>query len=388
VRHLCVVFALGALSSTGESAELRGLWVVRTALVSPQAVDRLVDHARAGGFNALFVQVRGRGDAFYDSGLVPRSLLLEGQPSGFDPLGRLLERAHKQGLAVHAWVNVLLTAHFGQPLPKGHVVTTHPDWVMVPRSIAWSSVSPNKLTAIARLARSEGDAEGYYLSPTALGVAEHLEEVVREIVRRYPVEGLHLDFIRYPGPEYDYSQGALEAFCGQHGRDKDLLRAPLLAPEAWEAFQKQALSSLADRLARAARAERRLVVSGAVVPDPAEAVHHKYQDWPMWASSGILDAVCPMAYTPDPRIFETQIQQARPLTGAAMLWAGVGAYRLSLSETVSRIRTARKLGAVGVVIFSHESFGPEDWRRLREEAFPSQLGAPAGSGGSVRAAPR
>src|SRR5262245_33785272 len=56
-------------------AEVRGLWVVRTALVTPQEVDRVVDQAAEGGFNALFVQIRGRGDAFYDSKLSPRSVL-------------------------------------------------------------------------------------------------------------------------------------------------------------------------------------------------------------------------------------------------------------------------------------------------------------------------
>ena len=101
-------------------AELRGLWVVRTALVSPQAVDRAVDDAAEAGMNALFVQVRGRGDAFYRSKLVPRSPLLERQPREFDPFARLLTRARARRIQVHAWVNVLLAAHFGQPLPRGH----------------------------------------------------------------------------------------------------------------------------------------------------------------------------------------------------------------------------------------------------------------------------
>src|SRR5512147_1194649 len=82
-----------AASAGPPPPELRGLWVVRTALVSPQEVDRVVDAAAEAGFNALFVQVRGRGDAFYRSSLVPRSPLLERQPKDFDPLARLLARA-------------------------------------------------------------------------------------------------------------------------------------------------------------------------------------------------------------------------------------------------------------------------------------------------------
>src|SRR5436309_2741607 len=110
------------------AAEMRGLWVVRTALVSPEAVDAVVDQAKQAGFNALFVQVRGRGDAFYSSRLVPRSLLLETRPASFDPLARLLRRAHGLGLQVHAWVNVLLAAGFVGPWPPGHVAALHPEW--------------------------------------------------------------------------------------------------------------------------------------------------------------------------------------------------------------------------------------------------------------------
>ena len=97
------------------SSEGRGLWVVRTGLESPAAVDAVIEQAREGGFNALFVQVRGRGDALYASRLVPRSVLLERQPRDFDPLARLLERARARGIDVHAWVNVLLTSHFPNP---------------------------------------------------------------------------------------------------------------------------------------------------------------------------------------------------------------------------------------------------------------------------------
>ncbi len=74
-----------------------------------------MEQARAGGFNALFVQVRGRGDAFYNSSMVERSPLLAGQPASFDPLARLMEKARQRGMAVHAWVNVLLTSHFPNP---------------------------------------------------------------------------------------------------------------------------------------------------------------------------------------------------------------------------------------------------------------------------------
>ena len=132
--------AAPASASPLPKGELRGLWVVRTALVSPEAVDRVVDEAAEAGLNALFVQVRGRGDAFYRSSLAPRSPLLERQPQKFDPLKHLIARARMRRLQVHAWINVLLAAHFGQPLPDGHVLEKHPEWVMVPKSLATAAL--------------------------------------------------------------------------------------------------------------------------------------------------------------------------------------------------------------------------------------------------------
>jgi uncharacterized lipoprotein YddW (UPF0748 family) len=375
------LFAGAAFPAQRPLRELRGLWVVRTALVSPAEVDRVVDEATEAGFNALFVQVRGRGDAFYESRLVSRSLLLAQQPASFDPFARLLDRARTRGLEVHAWVNVLLTAHFGQPLPEGHVLRQHPDWVMVPRASAAAAINapPASLARLANQARGDADVEGQYLSPSAPGVPEHLEAVVREVVRSYPVDGLHLDFIRYPNPDYDYSPSALEAFRRLRG-EGDLLGGPARSPSAWDDYRRSTVTVLASRLSGAARSERPgLVVSAAVAPDEAQAVSQRFQAWPRWLAEGLLDAVIPMAYTPDSRIFTAQVQQARAFVADGQrLWAGIGAYRLDLPGIVEKIQLAREAGATGVVLFSHESLASTDLRRLREAAFAPPVTA-AGS---------
>jgi uncharacterized lipoprotein YddW (UPF0748 family) len=363
-------------AGTASAAELRGVWVVRTALTSAGEVDRTVDQAAAAGINALFVQVRGRGDAFYASTLVPRSELIRG-PRAFDPLARLIERARARGMTVHAWINVLLTAHLGMRwTPVDHVIARHPDWIMVPRSVAHAALRapPAALPGLVwRASRGDPDVEGYYLSPSAPGVAEHLEAVVRELVRAYPVDGLHLDFLRYPSREYDYSRAALEDFARRHGLGGDLLAAPAARPELWSEYHREALTRLTDGLVRAARYERPgLTLSAAVVPDETQALEERYQSWPAWVARGVLDAVAPMTYTPDTRVFRFQLDRARTLVGHGReLWAGVGAYRLSFEGVVEKVRAARAAGASGVVLFSHESLSPGDWRRLRAVLAPS-----------------
>ena len=396
VRWAGLAWALACVSAllapVAPAQEMRGLWVVRTGLTSPAEVDRVVDSAAAGGFNALFVQVRGRGDAFYDAEREPRSLLLHGQPAQFDPLGHLIERARLRGLQVHAWINVLLVAGFGAKLPPGHILQQHPEWAMVPRSAARAAARVPRtglLWLIRKHAQPDPDVEGYYLSPAVPGVGVYLEGVVRDLVRGYPVDGLHLDFIRYPGRGFDHSPLALQAFerafDGREGTEA--ARLPALESGAFSSFRRDVLTGLAARLAAAGRAERPGTrISAAVVPDEAVALTQKYQDWPVWLARGILDAACPMAYTADARQFRRQVERARALAGPRRtVWAGIGAYKLDLAGVVAQVRSAREAGAQGVVVFSQESLAAGDWPRLRAAVFaersaPAAGGAAAGGG--------
>lgn len=379
---MSLFFAGLALASAlhADAGEVRGVWVVRTALATPGSADAVVDDAARAGLNTLFVQVRGRGDALYASSIVPRSEILRGQPLDYDPLARVLARARGRGLQVHAWVNVLLAGGFGVPLPSRHVARVHPEWLMVPRSAAHVALRtrPSALPALIE-ARRDPDAEGFYLSPSSPGAAAHLEGMVRELAGRYAVDGVHLDFIRYPAQEYDYSRAALESFRARRGRGW-LLDGPRLDPAGWTAHRNGAVSALVGRLSRAARAARpAIVMSAAVVPEET-AMRTKGQWWPDWIADGLIDAACVMAYTPDTSTFRAQIAGLRQRVGSERrLWAGIGAYRLTQAGVIDKVRAAREAGATGVILFSSDSLATSDLDHLREQAFPAPGGAWGGA---------
>lgn len=386
--------------------ETRALWVVRDSLTSAASIARLVDDARRSGFNTLLVQVRGRGDAYYRSTLEPRAHTLVGQPAAFDPLATTLDLARAAGLAVHAWVNVNLVAS-AQVLPsaRDHIVNRHPEWLMVPRALAQElSATPPKgpgyLGKLARWTRAQNDAvEGLYTSPLVPEAADHVVSVVDELVRRYELDGVHFDYVRYPGAEFDYSRAALQAF-------RDLM-APLVPapdrarldaraaddvlawadayPDAWAAFRRTRLTALVLRLARTVRQVRpTAVLSAAVLPDADVAASTRFQEWPLWAANGLLDVVCPMAYTTDDGVFAAQVGQAVRLATPARVWAGIGAYRLAAAATAARIETARSIGADGIVLFSYDTIAGAPDRGgyldiVHRKAFGAR--AVAGAGG-------
>ncbi|RPI50841.1 MAG: hypothetical protein EHM55_20390, partial [Acidobacteria bacterium] len=219
IRTMIVVtIAFGSLLAQPAAAEVRAMWVQRGSLASPKTILAAVEMARKGGFNTLIVQVRGRGDAFYHSRHEPRSPVLAKQPGSFDPLELMLSTAHGAGLEVHAWVNVNLVSDAQVPAARRHLVHTHPEWLMVPRTLAadlarLNPKSPAYLRRLSEYAKANSDrVEGLFLSPVHKGAVDHTIRVVADIVSRYDLDGIHLDYIRFPSDEFDYSAAVLNDF--------------------------------------------------------------------------------------------------------------------------------------------------------------------------------
>ncbi len=389
------VCVIGSVRSAGAADEVRALWVVRTALTSPAAVDTMVKAARAGGFNTLVIQVRGRADAYYSGGLEPQPLALATQPL-FDPLAAAITEAHAAGLRVHAWINVNLVAGANElPAARDHVIYRHPEWLMVPRLLAegLASVDPRSPEYLGRLARyvrsQSATLEGLYLSPITDGAAAYTAAVVRDIVQRYAVDGVHLDYARYAGADFDYSREALAGFrrdvvavlgpADQQKYDRRLAREPLIYteafPERWRSFRTERLTSLVGTLRDTVKKVRpSAVVSVAVAPDLAEASSRLLQDWRSWLQRDLVDVVCPMAYTTDANVFASQIAAALLVAGGQRVWAGIGAYRLAPAEIVVNVQAARRAGVGGIILFSYDSLaeparGPEFLSQVGRAAF-------------------
>ena len=356
--------------------EVRALWVTRVSLTSPESIAALVRSARASGFNTLLVQVRGRGDAYFADGLEPRADGLAAQRPDFDPLQAVITRARAEGLRVHAWVNVNLVASAAElPSGRGHVIYRHPEWLMVPRPLAVElaragSRSPEFLGRLARWTRATDEVEGLFTTPALPDSAAYTVAVIDDLVARYPVDGVHLDYVRYPGPEFDYNLGVLREFRadvepGLADAERrrfdprsvgDLIALTDLYPDRWAGFRRSRLNSLVMRIRTAVKLRRPgIVLSAAVFPDATEASGRRFQDWRFWIENRWIDVVCPMAYTQDAGVFDAQIASARQVAGLGPLWAGIGAYRLTPARTVENIVSARRLGASGVILFSYDS---------------------------------
>jgi uncharacterized lipoprotein YddW (UPF0748 family) len=337
----------------------------------------MVRAAHAHGFNTILVQVRGRGDAYYTGGTEPRAADLAQGGASFDPLAEVIELARPVGLRVHAWVNVnLIGSAVELPADRNHLLYRHPEWLMVPRELApqlaqFEPNNPAYAGAISRWTRGQaGAVEGLYASPIIPAAADHVVSIVTNLARRYELDGLHLDYIRYPKETFDYSRYAIAEFRNhvaptlsdavRRSIDEraavDLFAWPDELQEEWRKFRIARLSALVMRIRTAVKRERPAIeVSAAVGPDAEEAAAVRLQDWRSWIDARLLDAVCPMAYTQDPTLFAAQVAAVQAAAGTSAVWAGIGSYRLTPAQTLEHISAARRAGAAGIALFSYDS---------------------------------
>ena len=106
---------------------VKALWVVRDFLTQQHLIDEVLEFANKNGFNHIFAQVRGRGDAYYNSEIVPKSHLVKTE---FDPLNHLIDSNNNNDIMIHAWINVYyLWSSMKSPTQKNHILLNNPEWL-------------------------------------------------------------------------------------------------------------------------------------------------------------------------------------------------------------------------------------------------------------------
>ncbi len=334
--------------------EARALWVTRWDYGDPGDVVTIMDRADAAGFNVVLFQVRGTFDAFYDSAHEPWASELSGtlgQDPGWDPLGTALDEGHARGLEVHAWLNTFPFWRGTSPPPAcqpTHMYTQHPEWLVVDE---WGD--PMDL-----------NSSYVFASPGNPAVRAHVAAVAADIVTHYAVDGIHMDYIRYPGPEYSHDDASLEAYADSGGA---------LDYGDWQRAQVTATA-----------AEIHAAID-AVDPDVllTAAVWGIYEDvWDWWTSQGnvdyyqdslamvdegALDVIVPMIYWPltDPpgeyTDYRTLVEFFASSVPGEALWAGMKADYGNFEEIAAEIDVAREVGAGGVSIFAYSTLVEHDY---------------------------
>ena len=290
------------------------LWVVRDKITTPKAIDDLLTDAATRGIFDLVVQVRGRGDAYYAPRLEPRA---ESVADGFDPLDHLVRYGRTVGMRIHAWANVFFVWSHPErrlPIERTHVVHAHPEWLLRPDGIASLDPAGGK------------DWEGIYTDPASADARSFTIDVFEDIVRRYPVEGLHYDYVRYP--QVTYARG----------------------PEA----HADVTALVRDSALRLRAARPGIVISASVFPDPAVARDRVLQRWTQWAAEGLVDLLCLMAYRTDSAEVARLLTAGRAAVPMTEVWGGLMGYHGEVERLRAQVHAARDAGCDGAILFQYD----------------------------------
>lgn len=323
---------LAAPSATSVEDPSCAVWVVRNALETRESWGDALASVERVGCDRIYLQVSGRWDAYFLSTVWPSPATPpHGAGWAQDPFGEAVSMAHARGVEVHAWINALLAWSAEEPPDASdHVFLRHPEWFV--RDARGRSM---RALDRAELDRSGLVGEGWFLDARREEVRSELRRFVLEVAVRYPVDGIHLDYIRYP-----------TGWVPEDGAD--------------------AVTLLVDLIRGDLRAVRpRAELSAAVMPRPDIARSSFGQDWRTWVARGLVDAVAPMVYRKSPEAV-LRVVEAWPVEiPREKVWVGVRIDRLSPRETSETLDTLGKLGASGVALFSHNLLRDDPaWRRV------------------------
>ncbi len=312
--------------SSQKSSEVRAIWVTRWDFRTESDVRKIIRSCASLGLNRVIFQVRGQADSYYRSSFEPWGEELGGPPEkdgdpGFDPLQVALDEARKEGISLHAWVNVL-PGWKGTTPPKSrkHLVHVHPEWFLTDQK------------GNRRIFTKRGYA---LLNPCTPAVRVHLVLVIREIAARYPVDGILLDYVRFlhrdpaRGEDVPHDALTLEIFRNETGT------TPEDNPQAWDRFRLRAIDRVVEETTRAVRLQRpgcRLSV--AAVRESKRARTHLFQDAESWKRRGWIDDIYPMNYEADLQEFGKNLRGWVRACGGDSIVVGMGIHLLRSAEKV------------------------------------------------------
>lgn len=283
----------------GHSVE-RAMWVTRFDYKTAHDIETIAESCKLAGMNTILFQVRGNATASYRSAYEPWSEQFGFADPSFDPLATAIEAAHSRGLELKAWVNVM-PAWWGTapPTDTRQLWNAHKDWLWYDQN-----------------GKAQPLSDKFYVSvnPCLPEVRKYLASVMRDLVQRYDLDGLHLDYIRFPndkaekGVDYPRDAKTVKLFRGETNKlpDQD--------PDAWNDWRAEQVSNLLREIRRQVRqAKPDLELSAAVGPEPERALVHHFQDVRTWVKEELVDVLYPMSYAHDTATFQKRVALWRPI---------------------------------------------------------------------------
>jgi uncharacterized lipoprotein YddW (UPF0748 family) len=344
----------------------KGIWVScfseKKVLYSKNEVRQLIKFCRTKDISEIYLQFYRAGRAYYNSSITDRSGYEAALKSaGTDTITLLLKEARRNKIKVFAWINIL---SISQNI-KADIIKKYGESVLTRDQHSRFSMRDEKPDALDK----------YYLRDTQLflepgdgRVVDYVLSIVDEIRRKYPrLDGIHLDYIRYPhtvgfipssrfnkfGISYGYGRENVKRFKDSTKLDPFLIKDNEDQCFMWDNWRREQLTLLVQKIRENSP---KFLISCAVIPSVERAYLVVFQDWPLWLEKGIIDYVVLMNYTSDNQLTKELVQSALSYRAKGKVYVGVGVFLMKDKPDLfsQQYKIICDLKPDGVVFFSYD----------------------------------
>ncbi len=339
--------------------EIRAMWLDRGTIVKAKSeadLAAIFDRLAAAGINTVFFETVNASYTIYPSRVAPEQNPLT---QGWDPLKAAVNLAHERGMELHAWVWIFAAANqrhntvLNQPANYlGPVLSANPDWAM-------SDKRGRVFNARTKKA---------FFDPANPEVRQYLLSLLTEIATDYNVDGIQLDYIRYPFQDpranrtHGYGVASRRIFKQQTGVDPIRVNPRQQMWSRWTDFRIQQVNSFVALASEHLKSKRpQLLLSTAVFAIPQRDRLAKIQQhWEHWIAEGLIDLLVPMTYAEDTSKLEQLAQPLfdRHLLGSTLLLPGIRLLNLPDAIALDQVQLLRDLPTGGYALFAAENLNP------------------------------
>ncbi|MFW5961648.1 MAG: glycoside hydrolase family 10 protein [bacterium] len=349
-------------SIESKPVQLRGLWLDSGTLAKTggkSGLQKLLDRAEKANLNVIFPETFYKGLS-----IIPDNDLFTQDPRfndwELDPLELLLEEAEKRDMEVHPWVWVFNENTLGKP---GRILENNPEWA-----------NKNKKGEIVTYHNST------WLSPAREDVKDFLQERYAYLVRNYELDGINLDYIRFPEEyrgSFGYDQKSVEKFKAEYGENPFEISSGSSDFGLWNRYRENLITEMVRETSiKLKNIDSDLLISADVIPGREEARYRALQNWSLWLQKDYLDFVLPMTYTEN--LFSelsSWIKEDREKIDSP-LYAGISVFKLTPDQVIEQLEEVNEININGNSLFAAAHLTERDFQTLAEGIYSTKAVVP------------
>ncbi|MGV0024300.1 glycoside hydrolase family 10 protein [Phormidesmis priestleyi] len=344
----------------GADSEIRGVWMTNfgaSLMYYTTQLDETVANLAQHRLNTLYPCVWNRGRPLHPSPVFDKASRSPSFKLPFqDVLSGVVRQSHRQGLRVIPWFE------YGLMIPvRSPIAQQHPDWLTTTQSGAGTVTLVEQsglLSPVSDLKEAVSGIDQGWLNPLRPEVQQFLADLIVDVVKRYPVEGIQLDDHFALPIEFGYDSYTVERYRATH-RGKSPPKE-VTNPE-WMAWRADQLTQLMSKISRAVRAARPGVLISLSPNAPDYAYRKSLQDWRRWVKLGLVDEVVVQVYRPDLSGLKAELEGGgfRDLSSQVPIAIGLYAGRFLSAKPIQQLQreveTVRSSQYSGVSFFCWET---------------------------------